>query len=97
MKFINENKEEYDVRLLCKCLNIHHSVYYYHCNHTTNRYTAANQQLYEHIERIFYESKKRYGSPKITKVLNEQGVKVSQKRVARRMKILGLRSNSQEI
>lgn len=92
MKFINENKEEYDIRLLCKCLNIHHSVYYYHCNHTTNRYTAANQQLDEHIESIFYESKKRYGSPKITKVLNEQGVKVSQKRVARRMKILGLRS-----
>ncbi len=36
--------------------------------------------------------KKRYGSPKIAKVLKEQGVKVSQKRVARRMKILSLRS-----
>lgn len=92
MKFINENREEYDVRLLCKCLNIHHSVYYYHCNHTTNSYTVANHKLDEQIKNIFYESKKRYGSPKITKVLNEQGVKVSQKRVARRMKILDLRS-----
>lgn len=34
----------------------------------------------------------RYGSPKITKVLNNDGIKVSQKRVARRMKVMGLRS-----
>ena len=40
----------------------------------------------------FEKSKKRYGSPKITKVLNSQGIKVSQKRVARGMKELGLRS-----
>ena len=40
----------------------------------------------------FEKSKKRYGSPKITKMLNKQGIKVSQKRVARRMKVLGLRS-----
>lgn len=41
---------------------------------------------------IYNDSKKRYGSPKITKVLNNEGIKVSQKRVARRMKIMGLRS-----
>ena len=67
-------------------------MYYYHCNHTTNSYKEANQQIDEQIKSIFYESKKRYGSPKIAKVLNKQGIKVSQKRVARRMKLLGLRS-----
>ena len=40
----------------------------------------------------FEKSKKRNGSPKIAKVLNKQGIEVSQKRVARRMKVLGLRS-----
>lgn len=35
---------------------------------------------------------KRYGLPKITKILNKQGIKVSQKRVTRRMKVLKLRS-----
>ena len=40
----------------------------------------------------FEKSKKRYGSPKIAKVLNNQGIKVSQKRVARRMKALGIKS-----
>ena len=73
-------------------MNIHPSVYYYHCNHTANRYKDANQQLDVEITRVFNDSKRRYGSPKIAKILNEQGIKVSQKRVARRMKTLGLRS-----
>jgi len=34
----------------------------------------------------YEKSKRRYGSPKITKVLRKQGLQVSQKRVARRMK-----------
>lgn len=77
---------------MCKCLGIHHSIYYYHVKHTTNSYKESNRELDVEIKRIFEESKLRYGSPKITKVLNEQGIKVSQKRVDRRMKELGLRS-----
>ena len=77
---------------MCKCLNIHHSVYYYHCNHQTNSYKIANQKLDVEIKKIYDESKGRYGSPKITKVLENKGINVSQKRVARRMKFLGLRS-----
>ncbi len=71
---------------------MHHSIYYYHCKHQTNSYKIANQKLDVEIKRIYDESKGRYGSPKITKVLNNKGIKVSQKRVARRMKSLGLRS-----
>ena len=92
IKFINDNKHKYDIRLICKCLDIHHSVYYYHCNHQTNSYKIANQKLDVEIKKIYDESKGRYGSPKITKVLKNKGINVSQKRVARRMKFLGLRS-----
>ena len=77
---------------MCKCLGIHHSVYYYHCNHTTNSYKIANQKLDVEIKKIYDLSKGRYDSPKITKALKNKGINVSQKRVARRMKILGLRS-----
>ena len=77
---------------MCKCLGIHHSIYYYHCNHQTNSYKIANQKLDVEIKKIYDESKGRYGSPKITKVLESKGINVSQKRVARRMKFLGLRS-----
>lgn len=71
---------------------MHHSIYYYHCNHKENIYEISNQKLDIKIKEIYDESKGRYGSPKITKILNNQGIKVSQKRVARRMKKLGLRS-----
>ena len=77
---------------MCNCLGIHHSVYYYHCIHQTNSYKTNNQKLDVEIKKIYDESKGRYGSPKITKVLNNKGIKVSQKRVAKRMKFLGLRS-----
>lgn len=77
---------------MCKCLDIHHSVYYYHCNHQTNSYKIANQKLDVEIKKIYDKSKGRYGSPKITKVLESKGINVSQKRVARRMKFLGLKS-----
>lgn len=92
IKFINDNKYLYDVRLLCKCLNLHHSIYYYHCNHKETSYEIANNKLDIEIKIVFYNSKKRYESPKIVRQLNDEGIKVSQKIVARRMKILSLRS-----
>jgi len=64
---------------MCKCLDIHHSVYYYHCNHHTNSYKKANQELDVEIKKIYNKSNSRYGSPKITKVLENEGIKVSQK------------------
>ena len=92
MKFIDELKDMYDIRTLCKAVKLHHSVYYYHKQNKENSYKKANEELDKKIIEEFEKSKKRYGSPKITKMLNKQGIKVSQKRVARRMKVLGLRS-----
>ena len=71
---------------------MHHSVYYYHKQNRENSYKKANEEIDKKIKEEYEKSKKRYGSPKITKVLNKQGIKVSQKRVARRMRALGLRS-----
>ena len=82
----------YDIRILCKAVKLHHSVYYYHKQNKENSYKKANEELDKKIIEEFEKSKKRYGSPKITEILNKQGVKVSQKRVSRRMKVLKLRS-----
>lgn len=82
----------YDIRTLCKAVKLHHSVYYYHKTNKENSYKKANEELDKKIREEYEKSKKRYGSPKITKILNKQGIKVSQKRVARRIKSLGLRS-----
>lgn len=66
------------------------SVYYYHKQGKTNSYAENNKKLDKVILKKYNESKGRYGSPKIQKELEKDGIKVSQKRVARRMKILGI-------
>lgn len=68
------------------------SVYYYHKQGKTNSYAENNKNLDKVILKKYNESKGRYGSPKIQKELEKDGIKVSRKRVARRMKILGIRS-----
>lgn len=78
--------------MLCKCLNVPRSVYYYHQNHKTNSYHESNKILDTEIKSIYDDSKGRYGSPKITVVLKEKGLKITQKRISRRMRVLGLRS-----
>ena len=79
MKFIDEFKDMYDIRALCKAVKLHHSVYYYHKQNKEDSYKKANEELDKKIIEEFEKSKKRYGSPKITKILNKQGIKVSQK------------------
>ena len=77
---------------MCKAVKLHHSVYYYHKKNKENSYKKANEELDKKIKEEYEKSRKRYGSPKITKILNKQGIKVSQKRVAKRMELLKLRS-----
>ena len=44
------------------------------------------EKLTEEVEQIFYEHKKRYGSPRIFMELKEKGVHCSEKRFANIMK-----------
>ncbi|MDY0394669.1 IS3 family transposase [Virgibacillus halophilus] len=52
------------------------------------------KKLAAQVKRIFVESEKRYGSPKITRILNENGWNVSQKTVTRIMSENSLRSKT---
>lgn len=51
-----------------------------------------NERLDAQIRQIYDGSKGRYGSPKITRELEDRGCRVSKSRVARRMRAIGLRS-----
>ena len=77
---------------MCKILEVPRSVYYYHEQGKINSYIEKNKELDKLILEKYNQSKGRYGSPKIKKELGKDGIKVSQKRVARRMKVLGIKS-----
>ena len=67
-------------------------MYYYHLKHPTNSFHEANKILDKNIKEIHINSKCRYGSPKIRMELLKRNIKASLPRIARRMRIMGLRS-----
>ena len=77
---------------MCRVLSVSRSGYYRWRGRPESRRAIANRRLDAHIKAIFMKRKRRYGSPKITDELNEMGFPVSKNRVARRMKVMGLRS-----
>jgi transposase InsO family protein len=77
---------------MCKVLSVSRSGYYNWLTRKSSKRSLENRILTEQIKRIHLESKQRYGSPKITQVLNKATKWVSRHRVARMMKSLDLRS-----
>ena len=73
-------------------MQIPRSEYYYHKSAKPNTYKENNKILDKKILEKYQESKCRYGSPKIKKELEKEGIIASQKRIARRMNALDIRS-----
>lgn len=87
--------EHYSKTQLCKVLGIGRSSYYF-CTkeRPEGRLTLENKRLKQEITRIYHEQDGIYGAPKIREELLKLKLpfKVSEKRVQRIMKRLGLRS-----
>lgn len=84
VKFIESNKDKFDIKLLCKTLKVTRSNYYYQIKNPINSYEKVNQELDIKIKRISDDAKKGDGLPKITQALISGEIKVSQKKVAKR-------------
>lgn len=68
------------------------SGYYYWLKHPIGSRVIKEQALLVDIDRIYKESKKRYGSPRIASELRELGIPASRPRVARLMKKAHIKS-----
>lgn len=75
-------------------LGVSRSGYYEWTKRKVSNRDKRHKELEKQIRRIFYDSRRLYGSPKVWNVLKQQNVKVSQKTVARIMKELGLKSRT---
>ena len=80
---------------MCKCLNISRFSFY-HYFYYSKSYCDDKASILSRILSIFHNSKKTYGSPRITAVLREEGLNISQKTVAKYMNILGICSISKK-
>lgn len=77
---------------MCKVLRVSRSGYYHWLGRKPSKREQEQVLLVEEIKRIHRKSKQRYGSPKITRELNENGFISSRPRVARIMQKEGIRS-----
>ena len=67
--FIVKFQDTYPIKTMCKVLKIQRSTYYKRLHHKPSNREIENKKLDEAIKEIYYASKKRYGAPKIQKVL----------------------------
>jgi putative transposase len=79
---------------MCEVLGVSKSGYYAWRNRPKSNQKIRREKLMVQVKRAHLESRETYGSPKITKQLNNNGVKVSQRTVTRIMKKIEIRSKT---
>jgi putative transposase len=92
-EFMEEHRETYKVKSMCEVLKVSRSGYYAWSTRQPSRRKQANEELLERIRKIHYQSRRLYGSPRITAELNEKGVRCGKNRVARIMKNNSIRAD----
>ncbi len=71
-------------------LEVSSSGYYVWCGRPASGREMANQALLEQVEAVFDVSGETYGSPRVYRELQREGVLCSENRVARLMRLRGL-------
>ena len=89
-EFINQHRFAFLVEKMCRALKVSRSGYYAWADRGPSRREQANQQLLVKIKRSYDESRRLYGSPRVTADLRESGETCNQKRVARLMRLNGI-------
>jgi transposase InsO family protein len=91
-QFIDVERVNYPVRVLCRVLMVARSGYYAWSGRPTSSRAKANQRLLVKIRAIHAESRGTYGSPRIHRALSTPQEPVSKNRLARLMRVDGIRS-----
>jgi putative transposase len=83
---IEELSVQFPVKESCVALSVSRSGYYQWVGTEQSVRAEANAELLKEIERVYHEHKGRYGSPRITQQLRQEGVVCGENRVARLMR-----------
>jgi putative transposase len=91
-QFIDDHRDKFPVTLMCKVLSVSPSGYYAWRKRPASAREMANQELYKKIQAVYNANHAVYGSPRIYRELKDQGVACSENRIARLMRLRGLRA-----
>lgn len=91
-RFIKNHEYLFPIEKMCKVLEVGSSSYYKWKSKPISNRTLRKNEIKQQISAIYFVSKQRYGSPRITFELQSLGYKISRITVAKYMKELGLRS-----
>lgn len=90
--FIKNHAKIFPIEKMCKVLKVSQSGYYRWKTAAISQRLQKKNVLKEKITALYFESKQRYGSPRITMELNILGYHISRTTVAKYMRELGLKS-----
>ena len=91
---IVQHQGEYSVRLMCRALQVSPAGFYAAQRRAPSARAQQDQRLRLAIRTAHAESRRRYGAPKIHAELRAQGLRCAKKRVARLMRLDGLRGRT---
>ena len=90
--FIHDHRSAFRVKKMCRIFNISRSGYYGWKRRQRSVREKENEKLVYHIREAYALGRKAYGSPRITKELKTQGIACGKNRIARLMRINGIRA-----
>lgn len=91
-QFVQELVGRFPVAVLCRVMQVSKSGFYAWRTRAKSQRSRENQRLLLHIRSVFEESDQTYGSPRIWRELQEQGIHCGKNRVARLMRSSGIRA-----
>ncbi|MCW8834477.1 MAG: IS3 family transposase [Colwellia sp.] len=92
--FIQRYGKKLGIKFLCSWLKVSRSGYYAWRYRPISTKALRDIELLGHIKRVFMASRETYGSPRVFHTLKREGVRVSEKRIARLMRENGLRAKA---
>lgn len=85
-EFIENHRSEFAVGKMCQVLGVSRSGYYQWRNAPESERKKSNEALYVRIKETYNAFHGTYGSPRITRELQDKGIQCSENRVARLMR-----------
>ena len=89
-QFMDDHRDEFPVTRMCKVLHVSRSGYYAWRTRPVSAREMANRELANKIEAVYNDSDSTYGSPRIHRELQGQGVVCGKNRIARLMLLRNL-------